>query len=120
MGIKETLAARTKKRLWLAVLRPTNQEKVRECLSTLEARVNSGMSSEAFQQEINNVLDRSCIFVGFLKPGCKLLYDANGFPTGDSLHPGDVMDKIDDFKVALERGAYVFAQGKAMVADAAS
>jgi hypothetical protein len=120
VGIKEILAARTKKRLWLAVLRPTNQEKVRECLSTLEARVIAGMSSEAFQQEINNVIDRSCIFVGFLKPGCKLLYDGNGFPTGDSLLPGDVMDKIDNFKSALETGAYIFQQGKAVVADAAS
>jgi hypothetical protein len=120
VGIKEILAARTKKRLWLAVLRPTNQDKVRETLCTLEERVTAGISSEDFQKELNEALQPSCIFVGYLKRGCKLLYDVDGFPTGGTVQPGDVFDKIDDFKAALEAGAYVFQQGKAMVPNAAS
>jgi hypothetical protein len=106
MSVKSMLAARTKKKLRFAILRPRDQDKVKPFVTGLEERIKEGLPSEQFQQQTHEMLQPSCVFMGFAKNRCMLIFDENGYPTGKSIQPGDVMDEIEDFKRACESGAY--------------
>jgi hypothetical protein len=101
------LAERTRKRLRFAILRPKNQQAVKPYLDTLPEQIQKGLPSEQFDLEVNTLLGPTFIFVGCIKHKCKKLFDCNGFPTGDELQPGDVLDDINEFRERLKNGAYV-------------
>lgn len=106
--LKQMLAARTAKKFRWAVLRPKNKA----LISTPDQiRAAIGKPSEEFQTILNDSLKDGAIFVGYMKPHCRVLFNAEGFSTGRTLEPGDVMDEIEDFNSACESGAYV-ATGK--------
>jgi hypothetical protein len=107
VGIKTMLAERTKKRLRFAILRPRNQDAVKPFLDSLPSRIQAGLTSEKFNWEVNTTLGPSFQFVGCIKPKCTQLFDLNGFPTGDHLQPGDVLDDIDEFRKRCGDGTYV-------------
>lgn len=55
---------------------------------------------------MNDELRHGAIFVGYIKPRSRMLYDGTGTPTGDNLKPGDIIDEIPVFNAALEAGVY--------------
>lgn len=97
------LARGTKRKLFLAVLRPINQQ---ESERIFKSEFREGMPSAEFNVLLNKSLGDACRFMGYLKPKCKKIFDANGIPTGATLQPGDVMDEIEEFNKAIAAGAY--------------
>lgn len=63
-------------------------------------------TSEEFQKLMHDSLKDGGIFVGFLKPNCKTLFNGDGTPGRFTLEPGDVLDEIEEFRRACETGAY--------------
>ena len=72
----------------------------------LPQRVTEGIPSEQFQNEMHAMLQPSCIFVGYVRPGDKRLYRGDGTAAGGTIEPGDVFDEIPEFLKACEAGAY--------------
>lgn len=105
MGVKQIMANRARKKLRFAVLRPKNQSLVAPSLDRIKS-LEGKFSPDEFQHAIHDTLRDGAIFVGFLKPGCRLLFNGLGFPIGGSLQPGDVLDEIEEFRKACEAGVY--------------
>ena len=105
MGVKQILAERTRKKLSFAVLRPKNQSLVAPSLNRIKS-LEGKFCPEEFQHAIHDTLRDGATFIGFLKRGCRTLFDGQGFPTGGTLQSGDVLDEMEEFRKACETGVY--------------
>jgi hypothetical protein len=104
MGIRETLAARTRKKLRFAILRPNNQQAIPAVLNRFAGR--SEIPGDEFEQAVAK-LGVEYIFMGYAKRDCRTLFNRDGSPiAGATIQPGDVIDEIEEFDRAVITGAY--------------
>jgi hypothetical protein len=106
VGIKQLLAKGTRKRLRFVVIRPRDQSLVKSALDKLKPLEGTYCLDE-FQATMHGTLKSGGIFVGCLKPKCRKLFNFDGTPSPYTLQPGDIIDDMEEFRKALENGAYL-------------
>src|SRR5215469_14769257 len=102
VSVRSILAERTRKRLRFAILRPLDEQRSRAAIEELR----EGMDFVRFQNVVHRSLGGRCKFAGYATAGSKKLFTREGYPTGDTIRPGDVIDEIAVFDRACEAGVY--------------
>lgn len=121
MSLKSYMAARVKKQLRFAVLRPpeAQQQRIRAWLAMRKIPRDGTPAPPEVTREFNELINDATadfILVGFIKAKSgSRVYDQHGYPVpGAKLEIGDVFDHMDVFLNRVEAGFYKFQpQGNA-------